>query len=75
MTAKPAESRTTTPAVRADEKPAPAETPAVPDKADRKDPVECVVDDGTAHMGRAVPGTKICSAHAMRYKSDGTPRP
>lgn len=34
----------------------------------------CVVDDGTAHMGRAVPGTKICSAHAMRYKNDGTPR-
>jgi hypothetical protein len=34
----------------------------------------CVVDDGTAHMGRATPGAKICSAHAMRYKADGTPR-
>jgi hypothetical protein len=35
---------------------------------------ECVVDDGTAHMGRATPGAKICSAHAMHYKADGTPR-
>lgn len=34
----------------------------------------CVVDDGTAHMGRATPGAKICSAHAMHYKADGTPR-
>lgn len=72
MTAKPAESRTT-PAVRADEKPAPAETPA-PDKAPPA-PGECVVDDGTAHMGRAIPGTLICSAHAMHYKNDGTRRP
>lgn len=35
---------------------------------------ECVVDDGTAHMGRATPGAVICSAHAMHYKADGTPR-
>jgi len=39
-----------------------------------KDRRECVVDDGTAHMGRATPGAKICSAHAMRYRADGTPR-
>lgn len=71
MTAnKPAESRTTP--VRADEKP-PAGTPAVP--AEAKAPGECVVDDGTAHMGRAIPGTLICSAHAMHYKNDGTRRP
>jgi hypothetical protein len=35
---------------------------------------ECVVDDGTAHMGRATPGAVICSAHAMHYKADGTRR-
>lgn len=35
---------------------------------------ECVVDDGTPHMGRATPGAKICSAHAMHYLADGTPR-
>lgn len=46
-----------------------ADTPA--DPAARG---ECVVDDGTAHMGRATPGAKICSAHAMHYKADGTPR-
>lgn len=34
----------------------------------------CVVDDGTAHTGRATPGAKICSAHAMHYKADGTSR-
>lgn len=34
---------------------------------------ECVVDDGTPHMGRAVNGA-VCSAHANRYRSDGTPR-
>jgi hypothetical protein len=34
---------------------------------------ECVVDDGTPHTGRAVNGV-ICSAHAMRYRSDGTRR-
>lgn len=37
------------------------------------DPRACVVDDGTPHMGRAVNG-RVCSAHAMRYKADGTPR-
>jgi hypothetical protein len=35
---------------------------------------ECVVDDGTAHMGRATPGAVICSAHAMHYNADGTSR-
>lgn len=35
---------------------------------------ECVVDDGTHHTGRAVPGTKVCSAHTFRYYNDGTPR-
>jgi hypothetical protein len=45
-------------------------------KADKpeKAPGECVVDDGTRHNGRATPGSKVCSAHAMRYKADGTPR-
>jgi hypothetical protein len=47
-----------------------ADKPAKPEKA----PGECVVDDGTLHNGRATPGAKICSAHAMRYKADGTPR-
>ena len=41
------------------------------DKIDRR---ECVVDDGTAHTGRATPGAVICSAHAMRYRADGAPR-
>jgi hypothetical protein len=34
---------------------------------------ECVVDDGTRHVGRAVNGL-VCSAHANRYHADGTPR-
>lgn len=34
----------------------------------------CVVDDGTPHTGRTTPGAAICSAHAMHYKADGTPR-
>lgn len=34
----------------------------------------CVVDDGTRHTGRAVPGTVVCSAHTIRYHNDGTPR-
>jgi hypothetical protein len=34
----------------------------------------CVVDDGTAHMGRAVPGGRVCSAHENRYHRDGSPR-
>jgi hypothetical protein len=46
---------------------------AVRDKIDRR---ECVVPDSdpTPHMGRATPGALICSAHAMHYKADGTPR-
>jgi hypothetical protein len=35
---------------------------------------DCVVHDGTPHTGHATPGAKICSAHAMRYRADGTPR-
>jgi hypothetical protein len=42
--------------------------------ASRRRRGECVVDDGTAHMGRATPGAAICSAHAMHYKADGTRR-
>ena len=34
---------------------------------------QCVVDDGTVHVGRAVNG-KVCSAHANRYRPDGTAR-
>jgi hypothetical protein len=35
----------------------------------------CVVDDGTPHVGRAggVNG-RVCSAHAVHYRSDGTRR-
>lgn len=61
-TEQPAEQLTEQPAaVQAEEKPKTA-------------PGECVVDDGTPHTGRATPGAAICSAHAMRYKADGTPR-
>jgi hypothetical protein len=65
--------------VKATGAPAPAaqDKPAVVEKtADKpeKAPGECVVDDGTKHNGRATPGAKICSAHAMQYKADGTPR-
>lgn len=45
--------------------------------ADRQAKIDarlCIVDDGTPHTGRATPGALICSAHAMRYKADGTPR-
>jgi hypothetical protein len=41
--------------------------------AEPKPAGECVVDDGTPHTGRAVNGV-ICSAHAMRYRADGTRR-
>jgi hypothetical protein len=46
----------------------PTDLPAVP-AADG-----CVVDDGTPHMGRPVHGGKVCSAHEMHYRSDGTRR-
>jgi len=60
-------------------KPATTAAPADSDKADttrarKAKPGECVVDDGTPHMGRATPGAVICSAHAMHYKADGTRR-
>jgi hypothetical protein len=37
---------------------------------------ECVVPDSdpTPHNGRAVPGSKVCSAHAMHYDNNGRPR-
>jgi hypothetical protein len=64
--------------VKATGAPAPAvqTKPVEEKKADKpeKAPGECVVDDGTLHNGRTTPGAKICSAHAMRYKADGTPR-
>lgn len=37
-------------------------------------PSTCVVDDGTRHTGNATPGSVVCSAHAMHYQPDGTPR-
>ena len=49
------------------------EKAAKPAPAAKRAPGECVVDDGTPHTGRAVNGV-ICSAHAMRYKADGTRR-
>lgn len=49
----------------ADDK-APAETKS-------KAPGQCVVDDGTPHMGRAVNGV-VCSAHAMHYDAAGKKR-
>lgn len=36
---------------------------------------DCVVDDGTPHLGRAVPGTSVCSRHTLHYKADGSRRP
>jgi hypothetical protein len=59
------EAKSPAPTVKADEKPAAKKVKA---------PGECVVDDGTAHTGRATPGAKVCSAHAMHYKADGTAR-
>ena len=34
----------------------------------------CVVSDGTAHMGGAVPGGLVCSAHENRYHRSGASR-
>ena len=42
-------------------------------EANRQVRGECVVDDGTRHIGRAVNGV-VCSAHAARYRADGTRR-
>lgn len=51
--------------------------PAVDEPAKAgKNPVvsDCVVNKGRGyHVGRAVNG-KVCSYHAMAYKSDGSPR-
>ena len=49
---------------------------AEPEPAADEDRVvsDCVVNDGRGyHVGRAVNG-KVCSYHAMAYKSDGSPR-
>ncbi len=45
------------------------------DSGGHVDPTVCVVDDGTAHVGRAggVNG-RVCSAHAVHYRSDGARR-
>jgi hypothetical protein len=62
------------PDVKAADEPKADESKAKAKDEPKKDPRECVVDDGTPHTGRATPGAVICSAHAMRYKADGTPR-
>lgn len=59
------------------EQPKPEAMAAAPtDKSDDWDGYSCVVPDSdpTPHMGRATPGARICSAHAMHYLADGTPR-
>lgn len=65
----------TSKSVQPDEQPkAPAAAPT--DRSDGWDGYSCVVPDSdpTPHMGRATPGARICSAHAMHYLADGTPR-
>jgi hypothetical protein len=49
------------------------EKPKVSERDQRIAAGQCVVDDGTPHVGRAVNGL-VCSAHAMHYLADGTPR-
>jgi len=49
------------------------EEPKVSERDKRVEAGQCVVDDGTVHVGRAVNGL-VCSAHAMHYLADGTPR-
>jgi hypothetical protein len=66
-TGAPAPAAQTKPAVVEEKKTDKSEKP-------EKAPGECVVDDGTAHNGRATPGSNVCSAHAMHYKADGTRR-
>ena len=35
----------------------------------------CLVNGGEGfHVGRATPGSVVCSYHAMHYNTDGTPR-
>lgn len=51
------------------------ETPQKPVEETRaKKAGECVVDDGSPHMGRATAGSLICSRHALTHRSDGSPR-
>lgn len=59
-----------------DEQPASVAVAAPTDESDGWDGYSCVVPDSdpTPHMGRATPGARICSAHAMHYLADGTPR-
>ncbi len=56
-------------------KAAEVEPPAEPEVEAAAAPAagQCVVDDGTAHQGRAVNGL-VCSRHANRYRADGSPR-
>jgi hypothetical protein len=51
----------------------PKAEPKVSERDKRIEAGQCVVDDGTVHVGRAVNGL-VCSAHAMQYLADGTPR-
>ena len=62
--------KTATSATAADEAEAAQEKPTV---APQRRKGDCVIDDGTAHMGRAVNGL-VCSAHAMHYRADGSRR-
>lgn len=48
----------------------PADAAAEDDKPAGRD---CVVDAGF-HVGRAVPGTVVCSYHTMHYAADGSRR-
>jgi hypothetical protein len=50
-----------------------AEEPKMSERDKRVAAGLCVVDDDRAHVGRAVNGL-VCSAHAMHYLADGTPR-
>lgn len=43
------------------------------DRQDKIDRRECVVD-ADMHVGRAVPGSKVCSYHTMHYDNDGNRR-
>lgn len=53
---------------------APAQ-PAAAAASDARPKVEsdCVVESDY-HVGRAIPGTKVCSYHTMHYAADGSRR-
>lgn len=50
------------------------DAPAEPAAESAPVPAVCVVKDGTPHMGSPVHGGKVCSAHEMHYRADGTRR-